>query len=53
LKTVQTPTYRVYYMDNDRQKRVIGTGLLYTSAIKLSQQMFAKGISCELELGEI
>ena len=30
--------YEVYYMDNDRQKKIVGTNLKYWQAVKLSQQ---------------
>jgi len=41
--------YRVYYMDNDRQKIIIGTGLSYQSAVKMSQEWYSRGLSCVYE----
>lgn len=42
--------YIVYYMDNDRQRRVIDRGLLYHRAVKLCQEQYSQGLSCSYEL---
>ena len=41
--------YRVYYMNNDRQKVIIQNGLSYFKAIDLCQQNYNIGLSCEYE----
>ena len=42
--------YQVYYMDNDRRKVVLATGLTYMSAVKLSQKYYSQGLSTEYEM---
>jgi hypothetical protein len=42
--------YQVYYMDNDRQKRIIRRGLSYQAAVKLCQEMYTDGLECDYEM---
>ena len=41
--------YQVYYMDNDRQKQIIGRGMSYPAAVKLCQEKYTDGLSCSYE----
>lgn len=42
-------TWQVYYMDNDRQKKIIGKNLFYHQAVKMHQEKNSKGLSTEYE----
>jgi len=49
MRKVNLNYWQVYYMDNDRQKRVIRRRLLYHEAVKLCQKQYTAGLSCDYE----
>ena len=50
MKKMTPVLYQVYYMDNDRQRRVVGSGLSYQAAHNLAQKWYSPGLSCDVEL---
>ena len=48
--TINMNCYQVYYMDNDRQKRIIKRGLSYQAAVELCQRKYTEGLSCDYEM---
>ena len=50
MKQVNFNTYQVYYLNNDRQKCILKTGLCYFAAVKFWQQCNTNGVNnCEYE----